>query len=92
MSCNRGGRFVNPKSVSQLFDRSVLRSDVPRIRFHDLLHTHAALLIATKRLGSKPTPRAIEQRLKVTARDLGPPGNDRRYGFGALDAAAALGP
>jgi serine protease len=52
----------------------------------------AALLIATKRLGEHPTPRAIEQRLKITARDLGPPGNDRRYGFGLLDAAAALGP
>ena len=52
----------------------------------------AAMLIATKRLGANPTPRAIEQRLKVTARDLGPPGNDRRYGFGLLDAAAALGP
>lgn len=52
----------------------------------------AALLIATKRLGENPTPRAIEQRLKLTARDLGPPGNDRRYGFGLLDAAAALGP
>ena len=52
----------------------------------------AALLIATKRLGEKPTPRAIETRLKISSRDLGPPGNDRRYGFGLLDAAAALQP
>jgi serine protease len=52
----------------------------------------AALLIASKRLGANPSPRAVEQRLKLTARDLGPDGYDRRYGFGLLDAAAALAP
>jgi integrase len=36
MFCNRSGRFLNPESVSQLFDRIVQRSDLPRIRFHDL--------------------------------------------------------
>ncbi len=32
--------------VSQLFDRQLARTDIPRIRFHDLRHTHASLLVA----------------------------------------------
>ena len=50
----------------------------------------AALLIATKRLGHKPSPRAIEEHLERTSRDIGPPGFDPRYGYGLIDAAAAL--
>ena len=46
MFCNTSGRFLNPESITQLFDRIVQRSDVPRIRFHDLRHTHASLLVA----------------------------------------------
>jgi integrase len=46
--CNRSGRFLNPESISQLFDRVVQHCDVPRIRFHDLRHTHASLLIADR--------------------------------------------
>ncbi len=44
--CNTKGRSLNPESVSQLFDRVVRRSGLPRIRFHDLRHTHASLLVA----------------------------------------------
>ena len=59
MFCNPAGRFLNPESVSQLFERVVRRAQLPRIRFHDLRHTHASLLIAagvpikvvTERLG-----------------------------------------
>ena len=43
---NPSGRFVNPESISQLFGR--LQGGLPeltRIRFHDLGHTHASLLI-----------------------------------------------
>ena len=51
--------FLNPESVSQLFDRIVSAPTLPRIRFHDLRHTHASLLVAdgvpikvvTERLG-----------------------------------------
>jgi serine protease len=50
----------------------------------------AALVIATKRLGPNPSPRAVTQHLERTARDVGPPGFDQRYGYGLLDAAAAL--
>jgi integrase len=51
MFCNTHGRFLNPASITQLFDRIVQRSivqrsNLPRIRFHDLRHTHASLLVA----------------------------------------------
>jgi serine protease len=50
-----------------------------------------ALLLGAQTLGPKPTPAAVEQRLKGTARDLGAPGPDRYYGAGLIDAATALG-
>lgn len=52
----------------------------------------AALVIATGVLGPDPTPDRLIARLEGTARDLGPPGPDRRYGAGLLDAAAATDP
>lgn len=52
----------------------------------------AALVIAAKRLGPRPTPLAVQQHLQATARDLGPAGFDTRYGWGLVDAAAALRP
>jgi serine protease len=50
----------------------------------------AALLIGSRRIGRNPTPQAVERRLEDTARDVGIPGWDARYGAGLLDAAAAL--
>lgn len=52
----------------------------------------AALIIGTQVLGANPSPDAIEQRIKSTARDLGPPGFDIVYGYGLLNAAAATAP
>jgi serine protease len=53
----------------------------------------AALVVATMRArGGKPTPDAVQQRLQQTARDIGAPGYDKRYGHGLLDAAAAVAP
>jgi serine protease len=49
----------------------------------------AALVMATRALGPKPTPEALIAHLKATARDLGPQGTDTRYGAGLVDAAAA---
>ena len=49
----------------------------------------AALVIASGVLGPDPAPAAVETRLEATARDLGAPGSDRRYGSGLLDAEAA---
>jgi serine protease len=50
----------------------------------------AALLVASGRLGPDPRPAAVERHIEATARDLGPPGFDVRYGHGLIDAAAAL--
>jgi serine protease len=50
----------------------------------------AALIIATHKLGDHPTPNAVEDQIKATARDLGEPGPDSRYGSGLVDAARAL--
>ena len=50
----------------------------------------AALIIASGRLGPHPSPAAVQQLIEQTARDIGPPGYDIRYGHGLIDAAAAL--
>jgi serine protease len=49
----------------------------------------AALVLATRVLGPKPTPEMLIEHLKATARDLGATGVDTRYGAGLIDAAAA---
>ena len=46
MFCNTTGRFLDPESIGQLLDRIVQRCGVLRVRFHDLRHTHASLLVA----------------------------------------------
>ena len=40
------GQPIHPDLFSQIFDRAVARLDVPRIRLHDLRHTHATLGLA----------------------------------------------
>ena len=50
----------------------------------------AALVIGSGRLGDDPSPVTLEKHLEATARDIGAPGWDPRYGWGLLDAAAAL--
>jgi len=50
------------------------------------------VVIASGVLGQHPSPAAVQQRLEATARDLGPTGYDRRYGWGLIDAAAATAP
>ena len=52
----------------------------------------AALVIASGILGPDPSADAVERRLEATARDLGPPGYDTRYGFGLVNAGAATDP
>jgi len=41
----KNGRAHDPDVVSQRFNRLVRRAELPRIRFHDLRHTHATLLL-----------------------------------------------
>jgi serine protease len=52
----------------------------------------AALIIASRVLGRHPTPAQIIARLRATARKLGGGGDERLYGAGLLDAAAATAP
>ncbi len=39
------GSLFHPDRLTKLFDRLVQRTDVPRIRLHDLRHTHATLAL-----------------------------------------------
>lgn len=41
----KDGRTHDPDVVSQRFNRMVSRTELPRIRYHDLRHTHATLLL-----------------------------------------------
>lgn len=52
------GRPFHPELVRQAFDRRVARTQVPRIRFHDLRHTHATLL-----LKAGVPPKIVSERL-----------------------------
>lgn len=52
----------------------------------------AALIIAGRVLGRKPTPTQIAARLTATARPLGGPDDRSLYGAGLLDAGAATEP
>lgn len=52
------GQPIHPDLFSQIFDRTVERLDVPRIRLHDLRHTHATLGLA-----AGVQPKVMSQRL-----------------------------
>ena len=52
------GRWWNPPAISLAFRRAMRRVGVPRIRFHDLRHTHATLL-----LRAGVNPKVVSERL-----------------------------
>jgi serine protease len=70
------------------------RSGRPGLSGTSMAAPHAtavvALLQSSGVLGSHPTPTAIQNRMRATARPLGPGAKQRYYGAGLLDAAAAL--
>lgn len=45
MFTQKDGNLHDPDVVSQNFDRHLRRAELPRIRYHDLRHTHATLLL-----------------------------------------------
>lgn len=49
--CKENGEFLNPKNFSRDFHNLVVNSKIKNIRFHDLRHTHASLLV---KLGVHP--------------------------------------
>ena len=46
MFTNTAGAPIHAESLYQLFGRQVRKLDLPRIRLHDLRHTHASLMVA----------------------------------------------
>lgn len=77
------------------FGRSVKRFGMPsNYQGTSMASPHvagaAALVIASGKLGPAPTAAAVAERLQNTARDLGFPGYDTRYGAGLLDVGAAV--
>jgi len=79
----------------QTFTSSIRRFGLPRgYEGTSMAAPHvsalAAMIISSKVLGKNPGPTAVEQRLETTARDLGAPGFDNRYGHGLVDGAAVL--
>lgn len=52
------GSPLDPDTVSQSFDRHQRRARLPRIRFHDLRHTHATLALAVG-----VHPKVVQERL-----------------------------
>ena len=52
------GEPLHPQSVSRAFDRAIAAAKLPRIRLHDLRHTHASLALA-----AGINPKVISERL-----------------------------
>ncbi|MGM0841374.1 MAG: tyrosine-type recombinase/integrase [Bacillota bacterium] len=46
VACTGHGTQLNPSNVSRTFNRLCAKANVPKIRFHDLRHTHATLLLS----------------------------------------------
>ncbi|WP_212774275.1 site-specific integrase [Polycladomyces abyssicola] len=42
---NTVGNLMEPRKVNHIFDRIIGKAGIPKIRFHDLRHTHATMLL-----------------------------------------------
>lgn len=43
--CKNNGELINPNSFTPAFNKLLSKNNLPKIRFHDLRHTHASLLL-----------------------------------------------
>lgn len=57
------GSLVHPDRFTQMFDKHVKNSGLPRIRLHDLRHTHATLAFRRSSQGGKRSARPRHGRL-----------------------------
>lgn len=55
---SQAGGAIDPDNVDRAFKRNLTLAELPNVRFHDLRHTHASLLIA-----AGVHPKAIQARL-----------------------------
>ena len=44
--CKENGTPLHPQTYSQAFERTVKKTELPRIRLHDLRHTHATIALS----------------------------------------------
>jgi integrase len=44
--CTQTGLPLNPRNLLRSFDRLIEKANIPKIRFHDLRHIHASLMIS----------------------------------------------
>lgn len=44
--CKEDGTFLDPREVTKRFQKLLLAAGLPKVRLHDLRHTHASLLLA----------------------------------------------
>lgn len=56
--CKENGETLHPQTFTQMFERLTAKTDLPRIRLHDLRHTHATIAL---RAGVQP--KVISERL-----------------------------
>jgi integrase len=56
--CREDGTPLRPRSFSRMFENQVRRAGLPRIRLHDLRHTHATLALA-----AGVHPKVVQERL-----------------------------
>ncbi|MGG3449574.1 tyrosine-type recombinase/integrase [Domibacillus aminovorans] len=43
--CTNKGKPINPRNLLRTFDNLITKANLPKIRFHDLRHTHASLML-----------------------------------------------
>jgi integrase len=56
--CNSNGNIITPSELTRHYKRAIKKASIPDIRFHDLRHTHATLM-----LQQQVHPKIVQERL-----------------------------